>query len=101
MKNTKLYLVDKNNQQKAEILVESCTDNLVQGVIIAHSFDEGLQHKINEFEDLVNTFTLTLLDDAIAQLEAYQWEVQGKNWVIYDFQVFEMKHISFRIKNDK
>ncbi|WP_298544996.1 hypothetical protein [uncultured Aquimarina sp.] len=98
----KLLLVDKNNEHKAEVLVESFEDNLVQGIIVSHTFDKNLIQKITEFEDLVNSFVIgELLDEVTDQLDAYGWEVTGKDWTIYAFQVFELKHISFRIKNDK
>jgi len=97
----KLILNDKNKEQKAEILVESCTDGLVLGIIVSHSFDKELQQKIKEFEELVNTFTLSLLDEVTEQLDDYQWEITGKDWIIYDFQVFDLKDISFRIRKKK
>ncbi len=97
----KLILTDKNNEQKTEVFVESFEDNLVQGVIVSHSFHTELIQKITEFEDLVNSFVIgELLDEVTDQLDAYNWEVAGKGWTIYNLQVFELKHISFRIKNN-
>lgn len=99
----KLILTDKNNEQKTEVLVESFEDNLVQGVIVSHSFDNDLIQKITEFEELVNSFCIgELLDEVTDQLDAYNWKVEGKGWTVHNFQVFELKDISFRIKkNDK
>ncbi|MDH7447592.1 hypothetical protein [Aquimarina sp. 2201CG14-23] len=98
--NKRIILTDKTKQQKAEILVESFEDNLVQGIIVSHSFDVELLQKIAEFEELVNSFIIgELLDEITDQLDAYNWQVTGKDWVVCNFQVFEQKHISFRIKN--
>jgi len=97
----KLLLTDKNKEHKVEVLVESFEDNLVQGIIVSHTFDTNLIQKITEFEDLVNSFVIgELLDEVTDQLDAYGWEVTGKDWTIYAFQVFELKHISFRIKKN-
>jgi len=95
-----LTLTDKNNKQKAIVLVDSFTDNLVQGSIMSFSFDEELKQKITQFEELVNSFVIgELLDEVTEQLDAYQWQVKEKDWEVFDFQIFEMKYISFRIKN--
>ncbi|OED48102.1 hypothetical protein AB832_00400 [Flavobacteriaceae bacterium (ex Bugula neritina AB1)] len=101
--NEKITLTDKTNQQKAEILVESFEDNLVQGIMLSYSFDNRLKQIITEFEDLVNSFCIgELLDEVIVQLDAYNWKVKDKDWTVYNFQVFDLKDISFRIKkNDK
>ncbi|MFD2562894.1 hypothetical protein [Aquimarina rubra] len=95
----KLLLTDIKKVQKAEVLVESFEDNLVQGVIVSYSFDNELLQKITEFEDLVNSFVIgELLDEVTDQLDAYNWQVKDKDWTIFDFQVFNEKDISFRIK---
>ncbi|WP_299242903.1 hypothetical protein [uncultured Aquimarina sp.] len=95
----KLLLTDKNNEHKAEVLVESFEDNLVQGIIVSHTFDKNLIQKITEFEELVNSFVIgELLDEITDQLDAYNWQVTGKNWVVCNLQVFNKKDISFRIK---
>lgn len=96
----KLIIHDIAKQQKAEIEVQSRTDNLVQGIILSHSFDTELLSIINEFEDLVNNFVVgEVLDDITEKLDAYNWNVEHKDWIIYDFQIFDLKHISFKIKD--
>jgi len=95
----KLIISDKNNQQKAEVHVHSFFDHLVQGIMVSHSFDTILKEKIERFQDLVNNFVIgELLDEVTDQLDAYEWKVEGKNWSIYNFQVFD-SNISFRIKS--
>ena len=95
----RLSLTDKNKEQQLEVVVESVKDNLVLGTIVSYSFDTALKQKIDKFENLVNSFCIgELLDEAGRQLDGYSWQVKGKDWTVYDFQVFEEKHISFRIK---
>lgn len=95
----KLILTDKKKEQKAEVLVHSFTDDLITGEIVSHMFDESLKQKMTEFEELVNSFCIgELLDEATLQLDAYTWQVEGRDWVIHDFQVFDLKDVSFRIK---
>lgn len=85
--------------QKAEVFVQNIINNLVQGVITSYSFDTSLKQKIAKFERLVNTQQFTVLDSITKQLDDYNWQVEGKDWTIFDFQVFNMKDISFRIEN--
>ena len=96
----KLIIHDITKQQKAEIKVESHTDDLIQGIILSHSFSDELLHTITEFEYYVNNFIIGELLDAITdELDAYNWRVENKDWVIHHFQIFDLKHISFRIKD--
>ncbi len=96
----KLTLTDISNRQKAEVLVDSFEGKLVQGVMLSYSFDVELLQKITEFEEMVNSFVIgELLDEITDQLDGYNWQVAGKDWVVFNFQVFELKHISFRIQN--
>ncbi|WP_103070117.1 hypothetical protein [Aquimarina sediminis] len=96
--DSKITLRDKNKEQITEVLVHSFTDNLVIGTIMSYSFDAVLQKKITEFEHIVQTQQFSLLDEATAQLDTYNWQIDGKDWKIFDFQVFNTKDISFRVK---
>lgn len=95
----RLIIRDKYKKQKVEILVNTHSENLIQGTILANSFDQELKDKIVEFEELANDLVLCeLLDKAGKALDVYNWTVDTKDWLLYDFQVFNGKDISFRIK---
>ncbi|MFC5048390.1 hypothetical protein ACFSTE_13635 [Aquimarina hainanensis] len=95
--DNKIILRDKNKEQIAEVLVHSFTENLVIGTIVSYSFDSILQQRITEFEHIVQTQQFSVLDEIAAQLDAYNWQINGKDWAIFDFQVFNTKDISFRV----
>lgn len=97
----KLTLTDKNKQQKAELLVKSNANNLVQGVLVSHEFDDALIRQITQLEELVNNFVIgELTDKVIQQLDAYDWQIEGKDWSIHDLQIFNLKDFSFKIKEN-
>ncbi|MGD1841047.1 MAG: hypothetical protein ACFB0B_09145 [Thermonemataceae bacterium] len=96
----KLVLQDKNKKQFAELRVDQFTGNLIQGTITASAFDKELKQKITSFQELVDSFVFgELLDKAAKKLDDYGWKVDGKDWIVFDFQVFDEKSISFRIKD--
>jgi hypothetical protein len=95
----KLILVDKYKKQKVEVLMQQFQGNLVQGIILSHSFDIEFKKKITEFENLVNTYQFSILDKVAAEIDAYGWEVSEKKWKIFDFQVFNEVDVSFRIND--
>ncbi|MEM6300078.1 MAG: hypothetical protein AAF740_15435 [Bacteroidota bacterium] len=96
----KLVLQDKNKKQFAELRVDQFTGNLIQGTITASAFDKEPKQEIVSFQELVDSFVFgELLDEAAKKLDDYGWEIDGKDWIIFDFQVFDEKSISFRIKD--
>lgn len=95
----KLILQDQSKKQQAEINVDKFTGNLIQGRMQSCAFDQELMQKITAFEELMNGFHLgKLLDESAEQLDAYGWTIVHEDWTIFDFQIFNKKDISFRIK---
>lgn len=89
---------DKDGIIRAEIEIDSIKSNLFTGKIICDSFSEYQIKIFKEFEDLVNNQVFSLLDEVVNKIASFGFKLKGKDFQIFDLQIWEMKEFSFRKK---
>jgi len=92
-----IVLQDKEENEVAEIEVQSIKNGLVSGRMLKQSFSIEQENQFKEFEELVNEQVFSLLDEIIEKIDANGYRIKNKDWEIYDIQIFE-NQISLRIK---
>jgi hypothetical protein len=89
-------LEDIDGIQRALIHIDAVKEGFCSGTILSHSFTPEQVAAFEEYEEVVNSFALSLLDSAESRIESFGFRLRGEEGDIYDLQIWEMSVISFR-----